>query len=218
MDPERFQSVFTATAHVSIEPDPETYRQATTGPHNEEWKKVVLEEYASLCAREVFDLQRLPNGKKAIPVKWLFKTKFDKEGQVSRYKARLVVKGFHQKKGIDFNEVFAPTVKFSTIRPIFSIAISNGLLYIEQVDIDTTFLNAILREEIYVEQPEGFVVYATDGEKLVWRLQRDLYGIKQAPLEWCECYHKTMKKLGLKPLISDPSAYFYKDEKTLCVL
>lgn len=96
MDPERFQSVFTATAHVTIEPDPETYRQATSGPRTKEWNKAILEEYASLCAREVFDLQHPPKGKKTIPVKWILKTRFDKDGCVSRYKARLVVKGFHQ--------------------------------------------------------------------------------------------------------------------------
>ena len=105
MDPEPFLSVFTATAPSSIETDPETYNQAITGPRSEEWKKAILQEYASLCARGVFDLQSLPKGKNAIPVRWLFKTKFNKEGNVSRYKARLVVKGFHQRKGIDFNEV-----------------------------------------------------------------------------------------------------------------
>ena len=95
MNPEPFLSVFAATSPVSTESDPETYQQAVSGPRNDEWKKAILEEYASLCARGVFDLQSLPKGKKAIPVRWLFKTKFDKDGSVSRYKARLVVKRFH---------------------------------------------------------------------------------------------------------------------------
>lgn len=211
-------AIYTATAPVTTHPDPESYGQAITGPNAEEWREAVLEEYSQLCAREIFEVQALPKGKKAIPVKWIFKTKYDKDGTVSRFKARLVVKGFHQREGVDFNEIFAPTLKFSTLRLMLSISLSHGLHFIEQIDVDTAFLNATLREEIYVEQPEGFKIVSKTGERLVWRLFRALYGLKQAPFEWYECFKSAMLKLGFKPLVSDPSAYFYRDKKAFCLL
>lgn len=128
------------------------------------------------------------------------------------------MKGFHQREGIDFNEIFAPTIKFSTIRLFFSIALAYGLHFIELVDVDTAFLNATLREKIYVEQPEGFFITSYSGQRLVWRLHKALYGLKQAPYEWYECYKRAMIKFGFKPLQCDPSAYFYRDEKVFCLI
>ena len=93
----------------------------------------------------------------------------------------MVVKGFEQKKGIDFDEIFSPVVKMTSIRTILSIAASQDL-EVEQLDVKTAFLHGDLEEEIYMEQPEGFEVYGM--KHMVCKLNKSLYGLKQAPRQW----------------------------------
>ena len=95
-----------------------------------------------------------------------------------RYKARLVVKGFAQKQGIDLDEIFSPVVKMSSIRVVLGMAATMDL-EVEQLDVKTTFLHGDLEEEIYMEQPGGFAV--AGKEHLVCKLNKSLYGLKQAP-------------------------------------
>lgn len=107
--------------------------------------------------------------------------KHDENTSNPRYKARLVVKGFSQRKGIDFEEIFSPVVKMSSIRIVLSLAASLDL-EIEQMDVRTAFLHGDLEEEIYMIQPEGFVVKGK--EDCVCKLKKSLYGLKQAPRQW----------------------------------
>ena len=108
----------------------------------------------------------------------MYKLKPGDGGNPPRYKARIVVKGFQQKKGVDFDEIFAPVVKMTSIRTVLSIAASMNL-EVEQLDVKTTFLHGDLEEEIYMQQPEGFE--KRGKEHLVCRLKKSLYGLKQAP-------------------------------------
>ena len=122
----------------------------------------------------------MPKGKWALQNKWVYRLKEEEDGKI-RYKSRLVVKGFAQKQGIDFNEIFSLVVKLNSIRTLLSIvAIQN--LELEQMDVDTTFLNGDLEEEIYMLQPQGYE--AKGKEKMVCRLQKILYGLKQASRQW----------------------------------
>jgi len=89
-----------------------------------------------------------------------------------------VVKGFQQKKGIDYTEIFFPVVKLTTIRLVLSIVVTKGL-YLEQLDVKTAFLHGDLEEEIYMQQPKGFV--EKGNEEMVCRLTKSLYGLKQLP-------------------------------------
>jgi ATP-binding cassette subfamily B (MDR/TAP) protein 1 len=98
-----------------------------------------------------------------------------------RFKVKLVVKGFGQRKGVDFDEIFSPVVKMTLIRVILGLGASLNL-EVEQMDVKTTFLHGDLEEEIYMEQPEGFLV--KDKEDYVCRLKKSLYGLKQAPRQW----------------------------------
>lgn len=108
----------------------------------------------------------------------MFRLKNEEKNEQPRYKARLVVKGFAQKKGIDFDEIFSPVVKMSSIQIVLSLAACMDL-EVEQMDVKTAFLHGSLEEEIYMEQPEGFQV--NGKEHMVCRLKRSLYGLKQVP-------------------------------------
>ena len=121
---------------------------------------------------------KLPQRKKALINKWVYRLKTENNGSQLRYKARLVVKGFNQKKGIDFEEIFSLMVKMSSIRVALGLAIRLNL-EVEQLDMKTTFLHGDLEEEIYMQQPEGFEVKGK--ENIVYKLKRSLYGLKQAP-------------------------------------
>ena len=104
--------------------------------------------------------------------------KHEENSESPRYKARLVVRGFSQKKGIDFDEIFSPVVKMTSIRTVLGLATTLDL-EVEQMDVKTAFLHGNLEEEIYMEQPEGFKVQGKENQ--VCRLKKSLYGLKQAP-------------------------------------
>ena len=150
------------------------------------------------------ELVKLPKGRKTLQNKWVYKIKDEGEGKKGRYTTRLVVKGFAQKEGIDFNEIFSPVVKMSSIRIILGLAATLDL-ECEQLDVKTAFLHGELEEEIYMEQPEGF---KTKGnENLVCRLKKSLYGLKQAPCQWYRRFDSFMLKHGFRRLEDDHCVY-----------
>jgi hypothetical protein len=106
--------------------------------------------------------------------RWIYKIKLATDGSVDKFKARFVAKGFPQKEGIDFSETFAPVVRYSSIRAVVSIVAELGW-QIHQMDVKTTFLNGLIEEEIYIEQPEGFEGHSKASH--ICRLRRALYGI-----------------------------------------
>ena len=146
-----------------------------------QWLDAMQDEMKSLHDNHTYDLVKLPKGKKALEIRWIFRVKQDSNSTLPRYKARLVVKGFRQKKGVDFNEIFSPVVKMSFIRTVLSLAATLDL-EVEQMDVKTIFLHGNLEEEIYMKQPDGFLVKGK--EDYVCRLRKSLYGLKQAPRQW----------------------------------
>ncbi|KAH9782291.1 retrovirus-related pol polyprotein from transposon RE1 [Citrus sinensis] len=116
---------------------------------------------------------------KLVGCKWVFRTKYNTDGSVSKYKARLVAKGFHQTPGVDYSETYSPVVKSSTVRVILSLAVMQGW-NVRQIDINNAFLNGDLTENVYMQQPEGFV---SEGG-YICKLNKALYGLKQAPRAW----------------------------------
>jgi hypothetical protein len=135
--------------------EPECFDEAMSHEKKSEWLQAMQEEMKSLHENHTFELVKLPKGKRALKNKWVFRLKIDEHCSQPRYKARLVVKGFGQKKGIDFEEIFSPVVKMSSIRVVLGLAASLNL-EVEQLDVKTAFLHGDLDEEIYMEQPEGF--------------------------------------------------------------
>eukprot|EP00873_Tetraselmis_striata_P040637 jgi/Tetstr1/460901/TSEL_006057.t1 len=143
--------------------DPLTYTEAMISSLSARWLEAMHQEYKSLDSRRTWELVVLPGGRKAVKSKWLYKIKHNSDGTTARYKAHVVAKGFSQVGGIDYTDTFAPTVKFTTLRVIFSIA-AHHRLHIERADVDCAFFYADLGEEIYMEQTRGFEQYGPNGE------------------------------------------------------
>jgi hypothetical protein len=160
-----------------------------------------------LYENHTYELVKLPKGKKALKNKWVFRMKTENNSSQPRYKVRLVVKGFGQKKGIDFGEIFSPVVKMSSIRVILSLAASLSL-EIDQFDVKTAFLHGNLEEEIYMEQPDGFK--AKGKESLVCRLKKSLYGLKQAPRQWYKKFESFMINHGYNKTTADHCVFVKK--------
>ncbi|BBG98549.1 ADP glucose pyrophosphorylase large subunit 1 [Prunus dulcis] len=158
--------------------DPVTFQQA----HKEtKWQRAMDEEISSIERNNTWELTDLPKGQKSIGVKWVYKMKLNKEGGVDKYKARLVAKGYKQKYGIDYKEVFAPVARMDTIRLVLSLAAQNSWP-IFQLDVKSAFLHGNLQEQVYVDQPPGYVQPGKEGK--VYKLRKALYGLKQAPRAW----------------------------------
>nr|KYP69898.1 Retrovirus-related Pol polyprotein from transposon TNT 1-94 [Cajanus cajan] len=128
-----------------------------------------------------WELIDLPRGVKPIGVKWIFKTKFKEIGEIDKFKARLVAKGYVQQYGVDYTEVFALVARLDTIRLILAI-VAQYSWNVFQLDVKSVFLHGELKEEIYVQQPNGFV--KKGEEEKVNKLKKELYGLKQAPRAW----------------------------------
>ena len=138
------------------------------------WEQAMEDEMDSLESNRTWELVTLPKGKKALHNKWVYRLKEEHDGS-KWYKVILVVKGFQQKAGIDFTEIFSPVVKMSTICMVLSIVATEDL-HLEQLDVKTAFLHGDLEEEIYMHQPTGYV--APGKENKVCRLKKSLYGLK----------------------------------------
>ena len=179
---------------------PQSFKQAMLHIDRDQWIKSIQLELDSLRERKVFKLCQLPVRRKAIDCRWVFAIKRDSNNQIIKHKARLVVKGFRQKEGIDYNETFAPTVRMKSIKLILAIAAIQDF-EIKQLDFDTAFLNAGLDEEIYVKIPEGYQIKEgipspKFGVNNVLKLEKALYGLKQAPRQWWLELTGTLNGLG----------------------
>ncbi|XP_046472611.1 uncharacterized protein [Neodiprion pinetum] len=190
--------------------DPLTVEEALNGHEGQHWKRAMQEEYQSLIENDTWELTDLPPNRKPINSKWVFKTKTDDKGNVLRHKARLVIKGCAQKRGIDYEETFAPVVRYSSIRYLMALAAKHDL-EIEQMDAVTAFLQGDLHEEVYMVPPKEFYT----GDK-VWRLKKAIYGLKQASRQWNIKLDTELKKAGLQQSKVDPCIYHKTlDEKML---
>jgi hypothetical protein len=174
----------------------------------EQWMKAVNTEIDALQRNETWDLVELPKDRKAISCKWIFKVKLDQSGKVDCYKARLVARGYSQEYLLDYNETFAPVVRFNSIRTLIAWA-ANASMKIHQMDVKTAFLNGELKEEIYMQQPDGFV--EREKENLVCRLKKSIYGLKQAPRCWSEKFNEFLESLGFESSDADPCVFVGKN-------
>ncbi|CAL9135764.1 unnamed protein product, partial [Musa textilis] len=141
---------------------------------------------------------------KRVGCKWVFKTKRDSTGNIERYKARLVAKGFSQKEGIDYNETFSPVSRKDSLRIVMAL-VAHYDLELHQIDVKTAFLNGDLDEEIYMEQPEGFI--EKGKESWACKLKKSIYGLKQASRQWYIKFHDTITSFGFKENVVDQCIY-----------
>jgi hypothetical protein len=135
----------------------------------------------------------------------VFKKKLKPDGTIDKYKAHLVTKGYTQKEGEDFFNTYSPVARLTTIRVLLSLAASYGLL-IHQMDVKTAFLIGELEEEIYITQPDGFVVEGQEDK--VCKLYKSLYGLKQAPKQWHEKFNSTLISTGFSVNEADRCVYY----------
>jgi hypothetical protein len=135
----------------------------------------------------------------------VFKKKLRSDGTIDKYKTRLVAKGYTQKEGENFFDTYSPVARLTTIRIFLSLAVSHGLL-VHQIDVKTAFLNEELEEEIYMTQPDGFVV--KDQEDNVCKLMKSLYGLKQAPKQWYEKFDVTLISAGFSVNEANRCVYY----------
>jgi len=179
-----------------------TYNDAISGPDKDNWKQAIEEEKKSLIVNNTWQEvdQSEVKDKKILNNMWVFSIKND-----GRYKARLVVKGFQQEKGIDYDETFSPVVSSASLRLIFALTAKNNF-HMTQFDIKTAFLYGNLEEEIYMRVPEGFEL-----ENKVLKLQKALYGLKQAPFKWNQHFTDFLKERGLIQTLSDQCIFKTKD-------
>ena len=193
--------------------EPRTYAEAMTTPEREQWEQAMREELASIVANHTWTLVPLPAGRRAVGCKWVLKLKRKADGSIDRFKARLVAKGFLQKEGLDYTETFAPVARMPSLRALLAIAAAQDL-EVHQMDVRTAFLNGELEEDIYMEQPQGFVASGSQA-KLVYKLHRSLYGLKQAGRAWYKKIDSALSELGLRPTTSDSCVYVLHEASTI---
>ena len=163
---------------LAVGDEPATFEEAR---REECWRQAMKEEMASIEQNGTWKLVNLPHGHRPIGLKWVFKVKRDEAGAIVKHKARLVAKGYVQQEGVDFEEVFAPVARMESVRMLLAVAAREGWL-VHHMDVKSAFLNGELQEEVYVRQPPGFVAAGHEGKVL--KLQKALYGLRQAPRAW----------------------------------
>ena len=195
--------------------EPQTLSAALNSDYRTQWKHAADAEYNSLMENETWDLVELPPNRQAVGCKWVFKVKHTSDGRVERFKGRLVAKGYSQKYGVDYEETFSPVVRFSSIRALLAVAVEKKM-HIHQMDVETAFLNGRLEEEIYMEQPEGYV--EPGKENLVCRLKKSLYGLKQSPRCWNKAFKEYLFSVGFSQSDADPCVFVKKKDASITII
>ena len=137
---------------------------------------------------QTWSLVKLPKGHNVVGCKWVFRVKYDGNGEVKCFKGRLVDQGFSQSHDVDYEEIYSPVAQLSSIHTLLAFA-AEKKLQVHQMDVVSAFLNGDLTEEIYMKQPQGYV--QSGKEELVCKLRKSIYGLKQSPRCWNEklCDH-----------------------------
>lgn len=195
---------------------PTSFSEAIVSSESKEWEKAMNEEIQSLKENDTFTLTTLPEGKKAVGGKWVYAVKKNSDGS-DRYKARFVAKGFSQTKGVDYEETFSPTANLSSVRVLMQKVVQDDML-VHQMDVKTAYLHAPINEEIYIQQPEGFETESSETNKLVYRLKKSLYGLKQSGRNWNQTLHDYLSSCGFRQNIADHCVYSKETESEKVII
>ena len=199
-------------ACVTLNPEPNTIKQALSLPDRKSWKEAIDAELQMIKDFNVFsEPMPLPPGAKVLNQRWVFKRKRDELGNILKYKARLTPQGCYQTFGVDFMDTYAPVARMTTVR--FTLALSVLLnLKVSGADFTNAFLNAPLTEDIYVNPPPGCPPLPNG---YVYKLQRALYGLKQSPREWNHTLHKFLSdECSFTQLRTEHCMYMRADDKS----
>lgn len=204
-------SVSDINPHISV---PNTAGEALQTPESSLWLEAMLDELRSFNDCQAWTLVVPQGNRKIVGNKWVFKTKTDPDGNVI-YRARLCAKGFTQTYGVDYFDTFSPVVKRSTLRMLFSIAV-NFSLKVDHLDVKTAFLNGDLFETVYMSQPEGFTAEGFEGH--VCKLNKAVYGLKQAARSWNLKADKVLKGEGFVNFLDEPCVYIKRGDSSLIIV
>ena len=193
---------------------PKSYSEAIISNDASEWDLAMQTEMRALEENDTFELVPPPKDKEIVGSKWVYAIKTNKDG-TDHFKARFVAKGYSQIEGIDYQETFSPTAHMNSIRVISQIAVQNDL-DIHQMDVKAAYLNAPIDCDIYVKQPEGFTITDEKGNKLVLKLKKSLYGLKQSGRNWNNTLDTYLREQGFKKSVNDP-CFYTKDDNTFLV-
>ena len=182
--------------------EPTTLKQAQESPQWSEWKEAMHEEYNTLIERGTWTLVEPTNEQPILPCKWVYKVKTRQDGSIERYKARLVAGGHRQVEGIDYDLVFAPVSRWTTLRLLLAKVATEGL-HMSSIDVSNAFLYGDLKETVHMKQPALF----DDGSGRVCKLHKSLYGLKQAPREWYNKLKECLQELGFTPSMDDQALW-----------
>jgi transposase InsO family protein len=199
--------------HTAAEPPrrsnvviPETINKARSLPEWPQWSDACKSELQSMQDLKTHTLMPLPEGRKAVGSRWVFTVKTDEEGNITRHKARFVAQGYTQVEGVDYTETFAAVAKYDTVRILLALAAKFDL-ELDQMDVRTAFLNADLKEDIYLKQPAGFE--DPEHPDWVWKLEKAIYGLKQAGYEWNQTLDEYLWKEGFRFVRSEADHSLY---------
>ena len=200
-EPERFGFLH-ETGQSDV--DPRTFEEAMSDMDSGRWLDAMKFEMDSMYSNNVWTLVDPPEGIVPVGCKWLYKRKLGADGEVTTFKARLVAKGYTQRPGIDFEETFSPVAMPKSIRIMLAIAAYYDY-EIWHMDVKTAFLNGDIDKEIYMEQPQGFI--SNRSEQKVCKLQRSIYGLKQASRSWNIRFDETVKSFGFIKNVYESCVY-----------
>ncbi|MGG7011577.1 UNVERIFIED_CONTAM: hypothetical protein HCY01_09385, partial [Limosilactobacillus fermentum] len=170
------------------------------------WHAAMCDEFNALIKNDIWELVPPSPSQNIITGKWLFRHKFGPSGELSRYKARWVVRGFNQRFGVDYDETFSPVIKPATVRIVLSLALSRSWP-IHQLDVKNAFLHGHLQETVYASQPSGFQDAARPH--YVCKLKKALYGLKQAPRSWYHRFAGFIQSIGFRGCKADTSLFIF---------
>lgn len=194
-------------AAISATDEPSSFRQAV---QFSQWRDAMQREIDALEANHTWSLVPLPSGQRAISSKWVYKIKYNPDGTIERYKARLVARGYTQIEGVDFHETFAPVAKLVTVRCLLAVAVVRQW-HIHQLDVNNAFLHGDLEEDVYMQIPQGF---ARKGETRVCKLHKSLYGLRQASRNWYSKFTHAVTSLGYSQSAADPSLFTFTSQSS----
>ncbi|CAL9017449.1 unnamed protein product, partial [Prunus brigantina] len=202
----------------TLEQDPTTLQEALSSLDADLWQEAINDEMDSLESNKTWHLVDLPPGCKTIGCKWILKKKLKPDGSIEKYKARLVAKGYRQRENVDFFDTYSPVTRITSIRVLFALAAIHDLV-VHQMDVKTAFLNGDLEEEIYMDQPEGFIVPGKENKVcnanviLGIKITRSEKGFSLDQSHYIEKILKKYNYFDCKPVYTpyDPSVKLFKN-------
>ena len=202
--------------------DPITFDEAMNSRDKIFWQEAIKDELNSLNKNKVWKIVKRPyktiDGKRPniIDSKWVFKRKLDKDGN-TKFKARLVIRGFKDRNIYDLSETYAPVSRLSLVRSVLAI-INKLKLNSRQLDVKTAFLNGTIDEEIYMEIPQGINCSDENKRMKVCKLERALYGLRISPKRWHERLTLVLKSIGLNSDKNEPCIFVWNEKPYLLIL